>query len=296
MPLRLCGEANRFRADLHLHSTFSDGLKTPQELCALAVKYHVDCVALCDHDTVAGLGDMRAAADTAGLRCLPGVEISTGRGGRVHVLCYGLAQTSPGLAAFLAQAGQDRQARAAEILRLLKNAGASLAAVENQLPENPTVGRAHIARALVKAGAVKTVTEAFDRYLGEGRCAYVPRRHIATGEAIRHLSELGGVCVLAHPLRSGFDELSLRAVLPEWISLGLRGMEAFHSSVGAPAARRLESLARISGLLVTGGSDYHGDADTRVRVGRLPAGWYTCESDVRALEQAILTPSQRSQS
>lgn len=285
-----------FRADLHLHSAFSDGLYTPDELCRLAVKYHVDCVALTDHDTAAGLSAMRAAAETCGLLFLSGVEVSTGMGGRVHVLCYGLDENCAPLADFLAKAGADRQARAAEMLRRLQSAGVSLGDEENELLSNPCVGRAHIARALVRAGAVKTVPEAFERFLAEGKCAYVPRKHLATGDVIAKLAQMGGAVALAHPLRSGFTEKDLRALLPEWRSRGLCAVEAFHPSAGAGAARRLEHMARDMGLIVTGGSDFHGEPNARVRVGRLPAGWNACREDVRALEQVFSSTSQRSHS
>lgn len=295
LPLRQGGEATAFRADLHLHSTFSDGLKTPEALCKLAMKYHVQCVALSDHDTALGLAAMRAAARGCGLAFVPAVEVSTGEGGRVHVLCYGLDERNAAFTAFLARAGEDRASRAAEMLHRLKGVGVSLADVEKELLQAPGVGRAHIARAMAAAGYVRTVSEAFDRFLGEGKCAYVPRRHLSTGDAVSQLRAMGGVPVLAHPLRSGFTEQGLRAVLPEWIDRGLRGIEAFHPSAGSPAARRLESLARLNGLLVTGGSDYHGDPDSRLRVGRMPAGWYTCQQDVDALIHAFSSTCQRSQ-
>lgn len=273
--------------DLHLHSVFSDGLKTPEALCGMAAAMDMRWVALCDHDTLKGQQDMLAAARAHGLNALPGVEVSTGEGGRTHLLCYVADARNPTLTTFLTDLASDRRKRAGDILSRLADAGVSLPEALARELDAPQVGRAHIARALVKAGAVKTVSEAFERYLGEGKCAYVPRRTLPTGEAVRRLSAMGAVVVLAHPMRLGLSDAALYPLIAEWKAAGLRGLEAFHPSASAQAARRLERLARDEGLLVTGGSDYHGDENTRVRVGRLPAGWHERQRDVDALCEAV---------
>lgn len=273
--------------DLHLHSVFSDGLKTPSELCGMAASMHIQWAALCDHDTLSGQEEMRLSARKQGLNVLTGVEVSTGEGGRTHLLCYVAHERSEALAAYLSGLASDRRERSREILSRLSRLGAGLPEALAGPLDAPNTGRAHIARALVKSGAVKTVSEAFDRYLGEGCPAYVPRRTPPTGEAIRRLSAMGAVVVLAHPMRLGLTDEALLPLIAEWKAAGLRGLEAFHPSASAQAAKRLERLARREGLLVTGGSDYHGDENTRSRVGRLPSGWHSREADVLALAEAV---------
>jgi len=274
--------------DLHLHSTFSDGLKTPGELCAMAVKAGVKHVALCDHDTVGGVPAMLEAAREHDLACIPGVEISTGEGGKTHILCYGSNVTSPEMQAFLQRVAQEREGRAAKILRRMDAVG--IVIPEESRPAllaSPSVGRAHIARALIALGVVNTMQQAFDRYLSEGRPAYVPRTLLPTAQAVRDLRGLNVLPVLAHPMRMGVDLPALHALIRSLRDCGLMGVECYHPSANARNARALESLARQEQLLVTGGSDYHGDAGSTVHIGRLPSGWDRRGDDLRALCSAL---------
>lgn len=285
------------RVDLHVHSTFSDGLKTPSELCALADRLGMEWLSLCDHDTVDGLVSMEQAALAVSraregrgqppLSLLPGVEISTGPSGHVHLLAYGASPQNARLTALLAEISSDRRARAVQMLDRLERAGVAVIPEMRALPDVPSVGRAHFARALIRGGAVRTIEQAFDRYLGEGRAAYVPRSVLSTGDTIAALAAMDLVPVLAHPMRMAIDREALRALVREWKSRGLRGLEAYHPSAGRRNARALELLARAEGLLVTGGSDYHGDANTRSHMGRLPAGWHSQSADLQALIDAV---------
>ena len=175
--------------DLHVHSIYSDGLKTPDELCAMAFKAGVRTIALCDHDTVNGLPAMREAAEKHGLALLPGVEISTGRGGRTHVLCYGEQVESPAMKAFLENMAQERIGRAAAIMGRLSDEGIHIPEERRtELLVMPSIGRAHIARELIAMGAVNTMQQAFDRYLIEGRPAYVPRTEQPTAQTVEKLT------------------------------------------------------------------------------------------------------------
>ena len=283
-PLRECGEL----VDLHLHSTFSDGTRTPEELCRMARKAGVGTLALCDHDTTAGWQAMAQAAQREGLRLIPGVEVSTGESGNVHVLGYGRQLFAEGMQAFLHRVASDRASRAASILDKLGELGHAVPEeVRLSLLQNPGVGRPHIARALIDMGVVNTVKQAFDRLLARGRPAYVPRQLPSTAEAIRTMRSFGVTPVLAHPLQMELDWPAMTALIAEWQGAGLMGLEAYHSSVHAQDARRLDSLARSMGLLVTGGSDYHGDPASTVHIGRLPAGWPGRAEDLSALIKAI---------
>ena len=275
-----------YKADLHLHSVYSDGLKTPAGLCRMAVKAHVNVLSLTDHDTAAGCGEMRAAAIENGLAYLPGVEISTGAGGKVHVLAYGPAVESRGMQEWLAAIAADRQQRAAEMIRRLEQNGISLSQeVCRELLRNPAVGRPHIARALVETGAASNVRQAFDRWLVEGKPGYVPRAHLLTRDAVRTVRDLGAVPVLAHPTQTGLEWPALYALVEDLRSCGLMGVEAWHSCASRTQARQLDGMARASGLLVTGGSDYHGDAGSTVQVGK--PGWAGAQEDIDRLMAVI---------
>ena len=275
------------KIDLHLHSLYSDGLKSPRELCVLAKKAKLSLLALTDHDTVAGLEDMRAAAMETNLpQPLDGVELSCGEGGRIHVLGYGPALRSGTLSDYLESARQKRLARVREMLRVLAAMGLPVEEAALPLDGARPVGRAHVARAMVAAGHVKTVKQAFDQYLGASKPANIPMQRLSAAEAAHMLRQLGAVPVLAHPLRVGLSLETLAQLLPELQAAGLLGMEVYHSSCNARAARQLDAMARTRGLLVTGGSDYHGDADKNVHVGQLPGSWARMAEDAEALLRA----------
>ena len=294
-PMRATGE---YAVDLHLHSTFSDGLKTPSELCGQADGLGLTHVALCDHDTVDGLADMAAAVervrkerlsrgDGTPFTLLKGVELSSGRGGRTHLLGYGVNVDDPALKQCLREADEDRRQRAEKMLELLAAQGIEISEQLRTVLISPHVGRAHIARALVQIGAVKTMQQAFEQYLGEGRSAYVPRKWLETTKTVQILRNAGGVVVLAHPGRLGMDDPLFHALVEELAAFGLQGIEVFPPSASRSDVRALELFARRRGLLVTGGSDYHGDQNTRVRMGRLPAGWTGVHEDVERLLDAM---------
>ena len=274
--------------DLHLHSTFSDGVKTPAELCRMARKAGVSALSLTDHDTSAGLQEMAQASQEQGLVLLPGVEVSTGESGSVHVLGYGAKVFCDEMTAFLHSVASDRVNRARLIIDRLALEGLVIPEERRELMlQNAGVGRPHIARELIALGAVSTVKQAFDRYLARGKCAYVPRQLPSTGETVQTMRRLGVVPVLAHPQLMELEWAALSAVVAELKELGLMGLEAFHSSVNSRGARQLEALARNNGLIVTGGSDYHGDPGSTIQIGRLPSGWQHRDADLSALMEAI---------
>lgn len=295
--------ASPYRADLHIHSRFSDGLNTPDELCRLAERYAMDALALSDHDTLGGLTDMaravaqvnaaRASAGKPFLRFFPAVEVSTGEGGRTHLICYGASVGNPALAAFLERASQERRGRAEEMLHRLQRMGLPLPSNAERVLEHPTVGRAHLARLLVAGGAAGSVSEAFERYLNPECPAYAPHQTPNTRDAIPLLRGMGLVVVLAHPMRLALPPGELWKRLDQWRGEGLMGLEAYHPSASREQARELASYARRAGLLVTGGSDYHGELNARTRMGRLTPGWRDARRDVDALEDAVRLAAKR---
>lgn len=279
-----------YRADLHMHSVFSDGLQTPETLCAMAQELGMQAVALTDHDTVGGVEEMGRAAGQRGLDWLPGVEIGSGESGRTHIVCYGPAVEGAEMRAFLQRMSDTRKARAEEMVRLLEKAGVHLTPDGLRLLDRPNVSRPHVARAMVASGVVDTTDEAFDRYLAEGKCAYVPRSLLSANETVALARRLGAVPVLAHPMRLKMEETAVFAFILSLKEAGLMGVEAFHPSASPRMAGQLEALARREGLLVTGGSDYHGDPQAHARIGGLAEGWTHIQTDVQALMNTINHP------
>lgn len=279
-----------YRADLHMHSVFSDGLQTPETLCAMAHELGLQAVALTDHDTVGGVPQMGRAARQHGLDWLPGVEIGSGESGRTHIVCYGPAVVSEEMRIFLRRMSDTRKARAVEMVRLLQKAGVHLTEEGLKLLDRPNVSRPHVARAMVASGVVDTADEAFDRYLAEGKCAYVPRSLPSAQDTVALARSLGTVPVLAHPMRLKMEETALTAFILSLKETGLMGVEAFHPSASPRMAGQLEALARREGLLVTGGSDYHGDPQAHARIGSLAEGWTAIRQDVEALMNIVNHP------
>jgi 3',5'-nucleoside bisphosphate phosphatase len=280
--------------DLHVHSAFSDGLLSPEALCALALQRRVTALALCDHDTVDGLAPMEAAAALCNrserrLTAIPGMELSAGVDGRTHILGYGVNAAHPALLMALREIRRKRKLRNEEMTESLRRLGIELP--PGTLPDGDAagmpVGRPHVARALVKAGAVQSVEQAFDRYLGEGKPAYVPLTHMTAAQAVGLLLEAGAVPVLAHPARTGLPSQLLEALVQTLQNEGLRGLEVYHPSASRREIRSLDALARRRGLLVTGGSDFHGDRGAYATIGGVPDGWHAWETDLAALSGAV---------
>ena len=285
----------QYPIDLHIHSTISDGLETPAELYARARREGITAIALCDHDTVAGVPLMQEVIrqeealtpDSPPIRYLPSIELSTGDGGHAHLLGFGVNYQDEKLLNALEEMQEERAQRSKRMICLLKKQGIRFCThVEEELIR-PGAGRAHIARALVEMGAVNTMQQAFDRYLARGKCAYIARRYMSIADGVSLLASAGATVVLAHPCRLNPDPQGLRALVMELMDAGLSGLEAYHPSASRQQAPLIDSMARSLGLLVTGGSDYHGDANCCVRMGRMPSGWQDPESDLQALLERI---------
>jgi 3',5'-nucleoside bisphosphate phosphatase len=253
------------RIDLHAHSTASDGTDSPAELVAAAAAAGLDVLAITDHDTTAGWDEALAAAPP-GLRILPGAELSTtspnGRGGRttVHLLAYLFDPTAPALVAEQARLRAERRLRLLAMFRRMVADGLPIdeAAVFGGLADGASAGRPHLARALVRAGVVGSVQEAFERYLHTGGPYYVGRSDTPVREAVSMIAASGGVTVLAHPMASRRGDVVTADVIADLAGAGLTGMEVDHADHDEPTRRRLRWLAGELGLVVTGGSDYHG--------------------------------------
>ncbi len=243
------------RVDLHVHTNASDGLLAPGDLVRAVRAAQVEVFSVTDHDTVDALDEARRAAEAAGLTLVNGVELSAyWRAVEFHILGYFLDPAHAALRAFLDTTREARRTRLHAMLNRLHAMGMQIPPEEVLArARNGNVGRPHLARALVERGFVGSADEAFDRYLGTDRPAYVPRPDVSVGDAIRVIREAGGIASLAHPGLHDRDE-----AIPDLRAAGLAAIEVYHPKHAFGRARRYRRLAQEHGLLVTGGSDFHG--------------------------------------
>jgi 3',5'-nucleoside bisphosphate phosphatase len=245
--------------DLHLHTTASDGRSSPEDLVKAAVRSRLTTLSVTDHDTVAALDRVAAACESAGIDWVPGIEITAIRDDAdVHVLGYFFDHRSPVLAAFLDAQVADRQRRVREMIDRLDALGVHVEAGDVLVGHGGLdarwIGRPLLARALVRAGHVRTPREAFDLYLAENGAAWVPRRAPSPEDVIDIIHRVGGIASLAHPGLMGHDEW-----IPPMASAGLDALEAYYIEHSPEMTTHYRVLAERLGLAMSGGSDYHGD-------------------------------------
>lgn len=250
--------------DLHVHSTASDGTLTPRDLVLRAAERGLSAIALADHDSVDGVPEALAAGERAGVTVVPAVELSAIHEERdVHILGYFIDHASTRFRDRLRELRDARLDRARRIVEVLRADGYEVDLDDVlALSDGGAVGRSHVARALVDRGHVTDVREAFERLLGRGKPYYVPKDVTAPAEVVGLVREAGGLPVLAHPAVTGVEAL-VAALVPA----GLAGVEAYHSEHDPAQTARCVELAREHGLLVTGGSDYHGPSTTGAELG-----------------------------
>jgi len=253
------------RIDLHTHSTASDGTDTPAELVANAAAAGLDALAITDHDTTAGWAEAEAALPP-GLRLVRGAELSCvspdGRGGHctVHLLAYLFDPDAQAVVREYARARAERRGRLAKIADRMAADGFPISgeALLAAVPEEATAGRPHLAMALVRAGVVSSVDEAFARFLNDRGRYYLPSSRTPIEDSIEMIAEAGGVTVLAHAFATHRGPTVTADVIKELAGLGLGGVETDHPDHDEDARKRLRHLADDLGLITTGSSDYHG--------------------------------------
>lgn len=257
------------KADLHLHSTASDGRLDPAGLVHYAAGRGVEVMALTDHDTLEGLAPAaEAARGYPALTFIPGVEISTeGAEREVHVLGYFMDAARPELEEALRRSRESRFTRACLILDRLAELGLPLDWERvQQIAGEGSIGRPHIAQAMLERDYVASLSEAFGKYIGRGGDAYVERDKMSPGEAVRLVAGSGGLPFLAHPINIA----GLETLVAELQKVGLAGIEAYYGSYSADAVSYLASLASRYGLIASGGSDWHGlDGGEEVQPGEV---------------------------
>jgi predicted metal-dependent phosphoesterase TrpH len=256
-------------ADFHTHTLRSDGILTPLELVTAVAATGVTLLAITDHDTLAGVRELRASDGIpAGLEVIPGIEINTVvrdrdhvLEGEVHILGIGVDPDDEALEAALATQRDARRLRFEKMVGKLRDLGMSIDAALETLPattDEDALGRPRIARALIAAGYAVSVEDAFNRHLSRGRAAYVPREGLGPREAIGAIRAAGGLASLAH-YSEAVEHLDW---IEELIEMGLNGLEVHYRSFDPDTVRTMRRIATDHGLVWTGGTDYHGDRET----------------------------------
>ncbi|AAW39110.1 PHP domain-containing protein [Dehalococcoides mccartyi] len=245
------------KVDLHIHTTVSDGVHSPENIVAKAAKVNMEYIAICDHDNLGGVGiAIEATRRYPKLRVIPGVEISTDySGGDVHILGYFVDYQDPVLNDTLTEMRRSRVERARDMVIKLNGLGMEISWQRvSEIAGEGTVGRPHIATAMLEKGYIQNMGEAFDKYIGRGGPAYVERIKMNPEEAVRLVLSCGGIPVMAHPLTIMDHE----PMVERLVQAGLMGLECHYGGFNPQQIDGLVKLAGKHHLLTTGGSDYHG--------------------------------------
>ena len=261
-------------ADLHCHSIFSDGTLTPEDVAARAKGNGVDLWALTDHDGVGGQPRALAAARQQGMRYLTGVEVSiTYAETTVHIVGLGFDPGNAELVAGLDATRGGRDGRARAVAARLEQLTGLTGVYEGALRyagNKEAIARPHFARFLVEKGACRSTQEAFTKYLGDGQPAFIPHRWAKLEDAVRWITQAGGIAVVAHPARYHFNTTQEAALFSDFKACGGQGVEVVTGSHTAAEAVRYAATARQYGLLASRGSDFHSPGESRADVGTLP--------------------------
>lgn len=272
-------------ADLHLHTNFSDGTYTPEELAGHAARCGFKAVALTDHDTMEGCERMAAACEAGGTEFIPATELTAEHNGHeLHMLGYFLDAQNEKLRADLAHFQEVRRQRIYEMVGRLNQLKVPLEPeAVFRLANCHSPGRPHVARALVQARLCSSLDEAFERFLKKGKPAWVPKFKISAAEAISLIHHAGGLAVMAHPGLNHTDE-----IIPDLVAAGMDGLECFHTKHSTSTTQRYLEIADRHQLLVTGGSDCHGMSKGRPLIGSIKVP-YECVERLRnkAIKRAV---------
>lgn len=247
-------------ADLHIHTFFSDGTQSPEEIVELAGKNGLTTIAITDHDVVIGIEPARQKGHELGVDIIPGIELTTEAWNtEIHILGYYIDINSQELLGTLSKVQKGREDRVYKICAKLDKLGIKLDPAQVfEIAGHKAAGRPHVARALIANGSIKTFKEAFNKYIGFNGPAYESHYKLSPQEAVQLVKAAGGIPVFGHPAVSGCDDK-----IPELVQAGLRGIEAHYPSHDRSQTQHYLSLAEKNGLLVTGGSDYHGEVSGR---------------------------------
>lgn len=252
------------KADLHIHTNFSDGTFSPQEVVEKAKNAGLAAIAITDHDCVDGISPAEEAGEKSGIEIIPGVELTVEeRDNEIHILGYFIDYKDAAFRKFLENLRKERKERTLKIVSKLRDLGIDIT-IEDilKMAGRGAIGRLHIAHCLREKGYIHNIYDAFIKYLGEGKPAYIKRKRLSPEEAIEIIEKLGGVSVIAHP-----HSIKSEEIVEDLIKMGIEGLEVFHSDHSKRTSSHFLKLAKKYNLLTTGGSDCHGLRKERVLIG-----------------------------
>lgn len=259
--------------DLHIHTTASDGTYTPEQVVRQAERKGFSPIAITDHDTMDGVDEALRAGRQYGVEVIPGVEISAGVELEVHILGYGMLPDHPVMVEMMEDMRAARIERMVRMIENLQRMGVPITQQEVEAEAEGAIGRPHIARVMIAHGVVPDVRTAFREYIGVGAPAYAERRKMTSEEVIRNIRAAGGVPVLAHGGLLKLTQVELNGWIDAMVRVGLMGLECYHNAHTPAMERFLRGAAEKRGLLVTGGSDFHGETRKDVQLGTGLARW-----------------------
>jgi 3',5'-nucleoside bisphosphate phosphatase len=275
-----------FRADLHCHSTCSDGSFTPQELMAHAIKLGLKGLSITDHDTTQAYEILSPLAQQLEIKLVSGVEFSSHiKGASVHILGYAFNPFHPQILALCQRHQQRRKDRNLEILKRLKALNLNLSMeeiLENERNQPHSIGRPHVAKGLVKKGYVSSIQEAFKKYLGEGKAAYAPGAVVSVEETLQVIHDAGGIAIIAHP-----HLIEQPSLVQDLLQMNFDGIECYYGNFNADQNKPWVKIADKKGWLKTGGSDFHGTIKSFVTLGSAWVDYDTFEKLERRYAQNL---------
>lgn len=262
------------RADLHVHTYYSDGTFSPEEVVRYAAKLKLAAVGICDHDCTDGIKEAHEAALDYGVEIVPGVEITSEKEGiEIHILGYFVDTETRSLADVISKLRNNRVDRIYKMVEKLKEHNVDISPERVfALGGKGSISRLHLATALYREGIVGSISEAFKKYIGDGGPCYVTRFNISPEETIKAILNSGGVPVVAHPKIMKRDDL-----IPSFVNAGLRGLEAYHTDHRKAVSSHYAALAQKLGLIVTGGSDCHGYGKAKILMGSVTMPYSTVD-------------------
>lgn len=261
-----------------MHTTESDGTLSPVEVVQLSKQIGLDVIAITDHDTMKGAQEAMEEGKKQGIRVIPGLEISAGyKGNDTHVLGYGMDYDDPRLEPVFHYVQRDRKKRNLKIAKKMQEDGIIIDI--DDVISRPTFGRPHFAKILVEQGYATSISDAFEKYLKEGRQYFLPRTYIPIETAISIIHECGGIAILAHPFQYGYE--SIKGFLDDIVEMGIDGIEIYYSGYTDKQKGVLLQYAKEKNLLVTGGSDFHGDNKPDIKLGSVDV---KCEEFLKRFE------------
>ncbi len=255
--------------DLHVHTTASDGSMTPTQLVQYAAKKKLSAIAITDHDTINGVEEAIMAGEKYNVEVMPGIEISVDYQYELHILGYNIDYKSQSLNDTLEKLKIFRQQRNPKMVKRLKTLGLDISMEDvEEIAKGDIIARPHIAAVMVKKGYVGSIEEAFHKYLADGKAAYVKRQRLTPQEGIALIKKAGGIAVLAHPIYLEQNGIDLELLLMTLKRVGLDGIEGYYPDYSDDMHQHYIALAKKHHLLVTGGSDFHGDFRKNIELGR----------------------------